>query len=254
MALPVWQATIVNEFGDIIPSATITVIVESTGLAATLYSDRNGTIPLGTGGVFSANTSGFAQFFADPDNYRVTAEQASSGFSQTWDFVVLSGSAALKDTGAAAGQVPLNSDLGTASTKNAQTSPTDTTADRTLMTDSLDADGNVWGASNVEIGSNANGQYWKYPNGMLVCTGAISLSVSLAAIADNTNFSDQLAMTFPSVFVAAPEVGGRGSVSGRVAWMTPDAITTTGAVLRLFANTSVTGTANAGYVAIGKWK
>lgn len=129
MALPVWQATIVNRFGDIIPSATITVIVESTGLPATLYSDRNGTVPLGSGGVFNANTSGFAQFFTDPDNYRIKAEQSSSGFSQTWDFVVLSGSSSLKD---------------------AQTSPTDSTAGRVVTTDALgDNGGPIWTDANL---------------------------------------------------------------------------------------------------------
>ena len=89
MALPAWQATIVNEFGDIIPSPVITVIVEATGLPATLFSNRGGTTPLGSGGVFTAGVDGFAQFFAAPAEYRVTASDAGSGFSQTWDFVNL---------------------------------------------------------------------------------------------------------------------------------------------------------------------
>jgi len=134
MALPVWQATIVNEFGDIIPSATMTIVVESTGLPAVLWQDRNGTIPLGTNGVFNANTSGFAQFFAEPDNYRVKAEQASSGFSQTWDFVVLSGDAALRDTGTGSDQVPLNSNLGSAAKKDTGTALDEVPTNESLST------------------------------------------------------------------------------------------------------------------------
>jgi len=169
MALPVWQATIVNEFGDVIPSATMTIVVESTGLPATLWQDRNGTIPLGTNGVFNANTSGFSQFFAEPDNYRVKAEQASSGFSQTWDFVVLSGDAALRDTGTGSDQVPLNSNLptfGTAATKNTGTASDEVPLNSDLGSSSaVDSGGTIWGAGNIEYSNDPNGEYWKYPDG-----------------------------------------------------------------------------------------
>ena len=136
MSLPVFQATIVNDSGDIIPSAVVTVLDEITGLGLTIYSDRAGTVPLGTNGVFTAGTDGFAQFFAPAGNYRVKAEQAASGFEKTWDFVPLVGGAAFVDTGTGAGQVPTNADLptfGTAATANVQTSPTDNTAGRLMV-------------------------------------------------------------------------------------------------------------------------
>lgn len=113
MSLPIWQATIVNEFGDIIPSATITVKDEATGLGLTVYSDRNGTTPIGTNGVFTAGVDGFAQFFAPAGNYSINAKQPINGFEKTFDFVVLTGTAATKNTGTGAGDVPLNSDLPT---------------------------------------------------------------------------------------------------------------------------------------------
>ena len=94
MSLPVFQATIVNDSGDIIPSAVMTVLDEITGLGLTVYSNRAGTVPLGTNGVFTADTDGFAQFFAPAGNYRVKAEQAASGFEKTWDFVPLVGGSA----------------------------------------------------------------------------------------------------------------------------------------------------------------
>lgn len=93
MALPAWQATIVtgkvSDGGDIIPSPVITVIVEETGQPAVLFSNRAGTTPLGNNGVFTGGVDGFAQFFVAPGEYRVTASDAGSGFSQTWRYIVL---------------------------------------------------------------------------------------------------------------------------------------------------------------------
>jgi hypothetical protein len=124
MSLPVWQATIVNEFGEIIPSPTMTIINEATGLGLTVYSDVNGTTALGTNGVFTGGTDGFAQFFAPAGRYSIKAENLGLGFERTFRFVAMVGdsafygalgTASLVDTGTAAGEVPLNSNLGTAS-------------------------------------------------------------------------------------------------------------------------------------------
>jgi hypothetical protein len=134
MSLPAFQTTVVNGTGDILTAATVTVTVEATGAAAVLFSDRNGTIGLGSGGVFSVNgTTAFAQFFAAPGEYRIEANDAVSGFSETWRYQVLSGTASLVNTGTSASNVPLNSDLGTASLVDKQTSSTDTTADALMV-------------------------------------------------------------------------------------------------------------------------
>ena len=111
MSLPVFQATVVNGTGDLLPAATITVLVEATGQPAVIYSDRNGTVPLGTLGLFSVDVDAFAQFFAAPGNYRVTANDSGSGFSRTWDYVPLVGTAAFVDTGLLTGNVPTADDL-----------------------------------------------------------------------------------------------------------------------------------------------
>tara|TARA_R110000824_G_scaffold183072_3_gene364097 strand:+ start:3172 stop:3828 length:657 start_codon:yes stop_codon:yes gene_type:complete len=142
MSVPVFQATIVNGVGDLLPAATITVLVEATGQPAVIYSDRNGTVPLGTLGVFSVDAEAFAQFFAAPGNYRVTANDSGSGFSRTWDYVVLTGTAGTADLGLLAGNA--------------------------LAADDINANGDVWGASNVIYVSNANGEYWQYPDGLLI--------------------------------------------------------------------------------------
>lgn len=209
MSLPVFQATIVNEFGEVIPSPVMTILDESTGQPAILFSDRNGTVPLGTNGVFTGGTDGFAQFFTAAGNYRVKAELLSAGFEQTWDFVAMVGDAAFYQVGTGASQIPTNGDLpsfGTAATANVQTSPTDTTAGRTLMTDALDADGNVWGASNVEYGSNASGQYWKYPDGLLICkkpfsfVSGVDINIALTYGGFRSSGPDQ---SLPHAFVDA---------------------------------------------------
>ncbi|MCK4957756.1 MAG: hypothetical protein KAT00_00110 [Planctomycetes bacterium] len=107
MALPAFQSTIQNSAGDIIPSAVITVLVEATGTPAVLFSDRAGTISLGTLGVFNATVDGFAQFYAAPGEYRVTASDSGTGFTQTWRYVPLSGTAAFAVLGSGAGEVPV---------------------------------------------------------------------------------------------------------------------------------------------------
>lgn len=117
MALSAWQATIVNESGDVIPSASIEVVDESTGLTATIYANAGGG---SLGNPFSAGTNGFARFYADAGSYTITASDAGSGFSESFNNVRL-GNAQGYDVGTGADQVPLNSNLGTAATKNTGT-------------------------------------------------------------------------------------------------------------------------------------
>lgn len=146
MSLPVFQATIVNEFGEIIPSPVMTILDESTGQPASLFSDRNGAFPLGTNGVFTGGTNGFAQFFTAAGNYRVKAEQASAGFEQTWDFVAMVGDAAFYQVGTGASQIPTNAllpNFGTAAEADVQTSPTDTTAGALLNNETTHIGGEI---------------------------------------------------------------------------------------------------------------
>ncbi len=87
MALPGWQRTIVTAAGDIVANAEIHVVVEATGLDADIYSDRDGTTPLTN--PFFSDSNGFAQFYAAPGEYRITATGPSG--SVTWRYVVLIG-------------------------------------------------------------------------------------------------------------------------------------------------------------------
>jgi len=78
-----WQATIQNEFGDILPGSEVEVFLESTGLAATIYSGRTGGA---LANPFFADPNGFSQFYAAPGEYRIVATDGGSGFTNTWRY------------------------------------------------------------------------------------------------------------------------------------------------------------------------
>lgn len=109
MTLSVYQATVTNASGDILPSADIEVILESTGLPATIYSTRAGAA---LANPFPSDINGFAQFYANAGEYRITA--TSGLFSRVWRYVRI-GDGGSYDIGTAQNQTPLNSDLGSAS-------------------------------------------------------------------------------------------------------------------------------------------
>ena len=192
MSLPVWQATIVNEFGDIIPSPTMTIISEVTGLGLTVYSDVNGTTPLGTNGVFTGGADGFVRFFAPAGRYSIKAENLGAGFERTFRFVPLVGDSAFYEIGTGAGEVPTNGDLGTAAQADIGL-----LIGNVLGADSINPNGDVWGAGNVEYGTNANGEYWKYPDGLAV--------VSRTLTGDLGGF---VSATLPFTFVGNYRVSG----------------------------------------------
>ena len=93
MALPIWQRTITTEAGDIVPGAEVEVVNEATGLPADIFSDREGNTERSN--PFFATSKGFAQFYAAPGEYRITATGPSG--SQTWRWNVLPGTAAAQD-------------------------------------------------------------------------------------------------------------------------------------------------------------
>lgn len=107
MANSVWQATIQNAAGDIVPGAEITVIDEGTGLNAVIYSSKAGAALTNP---FNADTGGFAQFYSGPGEYRITAFDIGTGLTQTFDNWRL-GDAGARDTGTAAGYIPLSEDV-----------------------------------------------------------------------------------------------------------------------------------------------
>ncbi len=101
MANSIWQATVQNATGDIIPGAEMTVVDENTGLPATIFSSIGGAA---LANPFFADSEGFAQFYAASGTYRVTANDTGTGQSITWRYIRF-GDAASRDVGAASGNL-----------------------------------------------------------------------------------------------------------------------------------------------------
>jgi len=89
MALPNWQRTIQTESGDVVPGAEVTVVLEATGLTADIFSDRAGDTAKSN--PFFTGNDGFAEFYASPGEYRITAEGPAG--TRTWRYEVLVGTA-----------------------------------------------------------------------------------------------------------------------------------------------------------------
>jgi len=154
------------------------------------------------------------------------------------------------------------SDAANMAAKLAQTSSTDVTADRGLLTDSLDTDGNVWGASNIEHGTNANGEFWKYPDGKLICRDIISPTSNLGISIGGSLFrSGHNAITFAEPFNSIPSLVAQlnvNSASGFDSWVGDVRNTNaTSSQIQLYstvATISDIGNKTIMYVAVGTWK
>lgn len=85
MVLARWQATIVDESGNIQPSASVEVRRESTNSLVSLFSDRDGLVAIGN--PFTADAEGFAAFHVIGGAYRVTATLGS--FSRVWRYAAV---------------------------------------------------------------------------------------------------------------------------------------------------------------------
>lgn len=83
--LAVWQATIVNEVGNIQVGASVQVLLESSGSPATLFSDRDGTNSISN--PVTADSNGFVRFYAAGNAYRINATLGA--FTRTWRHVAI---------------------------------------------------------------------------------------------------------------------------------------------------------------------
>ena len=87
MAEGVWQATITDEKGNVLPGAAVTVRNSSGGGLATIHEDRDGLI-LASNPVF-ADANGFVRFFAADGFYDIEAVYES--YSQEWQWQIILG-------------------------------------------------------------------------------------------------------------------------------------------------------------------
>lgn len=214
MALPVFQRTIVTEAGDVIAGAEVEVVLESTGLAADIFSDRAGNTPRTN--PFFTGADGFAKFFAAPDEYRITATGPTG--SIVFRFVVLTNDAALmnNNTGgntlntlAAQNANSVNISGGAIASTNVTGGTVNPTTlqqggsqayVRSNIVGTVSQSSGVPTGAIIQSGSNANGGFVRYADGTLICSRsnlAISFinvfvlraSVSPAATFANSNYS-----------------------------------------------------------------
>lgn len=123
MAYSIWQQFIVNNAGDVLPSASVEVRDETTGALAVLYSTRTGT---SLGNPFTAGIDGLATFYVAGGRYKITA---TSGTDTAQYRNQALGTSQICDTGTADGNVPLAEDVIFRITTEATTTRTLSTAD-----------------------------------------------------------------------------------------------------------------------------
>lgn len=86
MTLNVWQATINDVYGNVVPASSVTVRIESSGVLAALYADEDGST--GANNPITADADGFVRFYVADGNYRIDADGGAAG-TATWRNVQL---------------------------------------------------------------------------------------------------------------------------------------------------------------------
>ena len=135
MSLPIFQRTVVDDGGNVQPSASVTVLTESTGLAATIYSDRDGLFPITQ--PLITGIDGLIEFYADSNEYRIDAVTGSG--SATWRYVIIGNSTV--EAMAAADEAEAAAAAALASEGNAATSETNASNSETNASNSETAAG-----------------------------------------------------------------------------------------------------------------
>ena len=265
MALPIWQRTITDNQGNVIPGAEVLVVVEATGLPADIFSNRSGTTPLTN--PFFTGTDGFAQFYADPGEYRIEATGPTG--SIVWRWNVLTGDAALRTVGTAAGEVPTNGDLGTMSTQDADDvnitggdiADTDVTGGtvnpttlqqggsqayvRSNILGTVSQSGGVPTGAIIQRGSNAGGEFVKYADGTQICT-------IITGLISGTGGLRVITYTFPASFSALPSVSLTWRIDANLYYdVTFQALSTSGVQTLVSPPSGHNGSIH--IIAIGRW-
>ena len=216
-----------------------------SGITYTAHIERFGALP-----IFSDNDADTPELMNEVVKFTVNQDSAL-------------GTASTKDTGTAAGEVPLNSDLGTASLVDAIGSGDLYGRDSILGTVSETA-GVPTGAI-IESGSNSEGEYTKFADGTMTQFGKITLSVPFTQEEGGfyRNIATDLRITLPQTFsgaiadyAASVYVGGAAfqSDAGEIIGLQQIEHESTGELKVLFINqTSNTATLTFGFSAIGRW-
>ncbi|MGF7161292.1 hypothetical protein FHS85_002927 [Rhodoligotrophos appendicifer] len=85
MALGAFQRTVVDDAGNVVPSASIEVRDQVSDSIVSIYSDRDGEVSLGN--PFTADTEGFFRFHVAGGAYKISA--TSGAFTRVWEWVAI---------------------------------------------------------------------------------------------------------------------------------------------------------------------
>jgi len=109
----------------------------------------------------------------------------------------------------------------------------------------------------VEMGSNSNGTYVKWENGLMVCFGTATISTAINTAWGPLFESGQKTFTFPATFAAAPSCSASCRAGGLSAWVVFGSdLSATSAPYTLVrpVKENTTITCYVEWHAIGKWK
>ncbi|WP_192931589.1 pyocin knob domain-containing protein [Pseudomonas putida] len=126
---------------------------------------------------------------------------------------------------------------------------------RTDIVGAVSQSGGVPTGGIIERGSNANGEYVKFADGTMNCTGTVSGSVATSIASGSLYYSAALSWSFPAPFAVAPSVSCSPSGASANLWASEVAgSTTTSACAFYIMNTaSQTVSVVRRLIAIGRW-
>jgi hypothetical protein len=228
MARAIWQKTVIDNTGAPSNGAQVTVTIQGGG-AATIFSAQAGgsarTNPFTTG------SDGIARFYAARGYYNVTIFKEGQTVTFPWNNL---------------GDKNLFDDLGTAGFANLTTSTTDATAGRVFK---------VGDNVGITFGSNANGNFTRFPDGTLICyflTSANFAEIQAGAL-------KEFSFSFPSSFIDNPATTASGFITNGVGSFTfiplaPAFQSSWGFGFRNTSSSGVTVIGKLSLMAIGRWK
>ena len=108
----------------------------------------------------------------------------------------------------------------------------------------------------IEQGGNANGRYIKYADGTMICTGAITLNLTITTATGSVFVSTAAAtVTYPTTFAATPTHFIVSQSASSSAWIsaTSPSSTTAGTVYLMASTSRAAQGYSATFLAIGRW-
>ena len=129
----------------------------------------------------------------------------------------------------------------------------DTLTDKILGT--VSQSGGVPTGAIIESGSNANGEYVKFADGTMICTGRSTQILTTEGSSGAIYYKQMTDPTFPATFISVTGIlASVDSVLGVIPWIDPNGYTSSSVSLLFCASASFTDLSVIGrYVAIGRW-